>query len=295
VATSDIDVEAETDGLYQLPLAEFTAARNALAARLKSGGDKEQAALVRALPRPGIPAWAVNQTYWTARAEFDALVLSTRRLQRAQVEGVAGADLRDAMKERREAQGIILKRAASLLEAAGHGAGQDTLRRVSDAFEALALWATRPDGAPTRPGRLVGDLEPPGFEWITALGQDRQKVAPVGPPTEPESPAAATPDERAAALERARRTLAEAEQSLEQATREAREAEGARSLADGRAQAARGEVDEAARRLDGARERAALARDAAAKAQAEADRRATARDAAEAARDGALRLARDLE
>jgi hypothetical protein len=295
VATSGIDIEAETDRLYQLPLAEFTAARNALAARLKSGGDKEQAALVRALPRPSIPAWAANQAYWAARVEFDALVLSTGRLQRAQVEGATGAELREAMKERRETPGVVLKRAESLLVAAGHGAGQDTLRRVSDALEALALWATRPDGAPVRPGRLVGDLESPGFDVITALSQDREQVVPAGRPSGPVGPAGGPPKELAAALEHARQALAEAERSLEHAKRQAREAEGARSLAEGRAQAARNEVDEAARRLDGARERAALATDAAAKAQAEAGRLALARDAVEAAREAAARSVRDLE
>lgn len=78
MATSGIDVETEIDRLYQLSLAEFVAARNALAARLKSGGDKDNAARVRALARPNVPAWAANRAYWTARREFDALIGRTR-------------------------------------------------------------------------------------------------------------------------------------------------------------------------------------------------------------------------
>lgn len=283
MASSDIDVEGETDRLYQLPLAEFIAARNTLAARLKSGGDKDGAAHVRALIRPTISAWAANQAYWMARDPFDAFVSSTWRLQRAQAKGVTGTELRDAMRERREAQGALVERARSLLVAAGHGASQDALRRVSDTLEALAFEARRPDGDRVHPGRLTGDLEPPGFEAITALGPG---LAP---------PAAEPASERGSALERAREALAQAEGSLERATREEREAVSARSLAEGRAQAARVEVAEITRRLEEARNRASLAADAAAAAGNEADRLAAARGAAEAVRDAAFRSVRDLE
>jgi hypothetical protein len=288
-----IDVEAETDGLYQLPLAEFVAARNALAARLKTGGDQEGAAQVRALARPNVSAWAANHAYWTARGEFDAFVLSTRRLLRAQAEGVAGAGLRDTMKVRREAQGAVMQRVESLLVAAGHGVNPDTLRRVLDTFEALAVEAAGSEGARVRPGRLTGHLAPPGFEAITALGQDLSSLPPLD--VRPIATKLVDAEPPAAALERAREALAEAERSLEGTRREAREAAAARSLLEGRAQAARDEVVEAGRRLDGARDRAALAADAEAVAREKADRLATASDAAEAARDAALRSLRDLE
>ena len=53
------------DQLYQLPLDEFTAARNALA---KSSGQ----ASLKALEKPTLAAWAVNQLYWHQRATYDA-------------------------------------------------------------------------------------------------------------------------------------------------------------------------------------------------------------------------------
>ena len=49
-------IEDEIARLYQLPLDEFTSARNALAKR--AGSD---AAGIRALTKPSVPAWAVNQ------------------------------------------------------------------------------------------------------------------------------------------------------------------------------------------------------------------------------------------
>jgi hypothetical protein len=48
------------DELYQLPLDEFTAARNALA---KSTGD----ASIKKLEKPSLSAWAVNQLFWHQR------------------------------------------------------------------------------------------------------------------------------------------------------------------------------------------------------------------------------------
>ncbi|MCC7125349.1 MAG: hypothetical protein IT178_10910, partial [Acidobacteria bacterium] len=58
------DVEAAIDALYQGPLDGFTAARNALAAALKKSGDKAGAERVKALAKPSVTAWAVNQAWW---------------------------------------------------------------------------------------------------------------------------------------------------------------------------------------------------------------------------------------
>src|SRR5262249_10260221 len=51
------------DQLYRGPLAEFTAARNALAKEHR-GAD---ASRIRKLAKPTVVAWAVNQVYWHSR------------------------------------------------------------------------------------------------------------------------------------------------------------------------------------------------------------------------------------
>ena len=48
--SSDIDV------LFQIPLVEYTAARNALAASLKAARRTEDAVAVKALPKPSLSA-----------------------------------------------------------------------------------------------------------------------------------------------------------------------------------------------------------------------------------------------
>src|SRR5262245_59891094 len=89
------DVEA----LYKLPLAEFTAARNALAGRLKKAGRAEEAGRIKAPNKPTAPAWAVNQLYWERRDVFDRLIASGERLRAAQASKLAGqsGDIRGAL------------------------------------------------------------------------------------------------------------------------------------------------------------------------------------------------------
>jgi hypothetical protein len=314
--STDIDIEAETDRLYQLPLDAFVEARNALASRLKAAGDKDGAARVKALARPSVPAWAVNQLHWTARDALDVLLASAERLQGVQAGGAAGAsELREAMKARRQALGSLVQRAEDLLTKAGHGTNPATLRRVSNTLEALAAPGTRPEGLQS--GRLVQELEPPGFDAFAAMAASLSerprpspspRTIPFAPPPTAEAKARkagaatearkveATPEEdRVRALESARAALAEAEARLERARRTAREAAGALSVAEKRAEGARGELDEATRRLERAKERTARTTEDEAAARAEAERRAAARVAAEADRDEALHVVRRRE
>ena len=51
----------EADALYGLPLEDFVAERDALAKRLRGEGRREDAQAVKALAKPTVAAWAVNQ------------------------------------------------------------------------------------------------------------------------------------------------------------------------------------------------------------------------------------------
>ena len=82
--------ETEIDGLYRLPLEEFTAARNELA---KQSG--KRGAEIKALAKPPVAAWAVNQLYWHRRSEYDALVDAAQQLRQAHA-AVLGGKTADA-------------------------------------------------------------------------------------------------------------------------------------------------------------------------------------------------------
>lgn len=162
-------LEDEADALFRLPLAEFTGARNTLAAQLKKSGRGEESVLVRALVKPSISAWTVNQLYWNHREAFDRLIASGERFHKAQTSRVAGklADMRGALDARRQALTHLSDLATSLLRDVGHNPTPDTIRRITTTLEAMSVFASRSD-AP-RAGRLTHDVDPPGFESLASL------------------------------------------------------------------------------------------------------------------------------
>jgi len=174
--------EPGIDALFQLPLPEFTAARNALASKLQKAGDKAAAAEVKALPKPPVSAWAVNQLYWRSRAAFDRLLTAGARLRQAQASQLAGhsTNVREVLTAHREALTELSRQAAAILSESSHQASPDIMRRVTMTLEGLAAQGLLA-GAPA-PGRLTADVDPPGFETITALAprQPGDKPPPAG-------------------------------------------------------------------------------------------------------------------
>src|SRR5215216_1726437 len=98
-------LDDEIDDLFKLPLAEFTGARNALAAGLKKSGRQNEADRVKLLAKPSISAWAVNRLYWLHRDAFDELIATGKRFRQGQTSRVAGkaAGMRESLDARREA------------------------------------------------------------------------------------------------------------------------------------------------------------------------------------------------
>jgi hypothetical protein len=157
----------DVDALFKLPLGEFTAARNALAAELKKAGRQAEATEVKALAKPSVPAWVVNQLYWRHREPFERLMEAGDRLRRAQASQPASNSGREAIVARREAVTALAAIAADILREGNHGAARDLLRRVTSTLEALSSYGSPPD-APVA-GRLTDHLEPAGFEAVADL------------------------------------------------------------------------------------------------------------------------------
>lgn len=159
-------LDRQIDDLYQLPLGEFTAARNALAKTL-GGADALQ---VKRLEKPTVVPWAVNQLYWRDRAAWDRLMKSGAALRTAQIAALEGkkADVRKASEAHRKSLAEAVERATQF--AAEHDAkpGPDPLARM---LEALSISV-----APLpHPGRLTDVVQPAGFEALTG-------VTPQAPP-----------------------------------------------------------------------------------------------------------------
>jgi len=165
---------SEIDALFELPLAEFTAARNSLASRLRKAGQTAEAERVKALPKPPATAWAVNQLFWRQRKEIDRLLTIGDKVREAQT-GKAG-DLRALLEERRRVVSDLTDRAEQILRDAGHAASQSARRRMSTTLESLAAWGR--SNVEPQAGHLTSDLEPLGFDDLAAL-LDGKKLAPA--------------------------------------------------------------------------------------------------------------------
>jgi ABC-type transporter Mla subunit MlaD len=288
------------DALYQLPLTEFTPARNALAARLRKSGKTDEADEVRTLVKPSIPAWAVNQVYWKHRAALDRLLSAGDRLRKAQSSTLAGksGDVRGALDGVRESLSELSRLAADALEGVGHNATPGVMRAVTATLEALSAYGTIPD-AP-RAGRLVDEVDPPGFETLAALvpsaggsgGSEApsrilrfQQHAPPAPA--PRRKAADSEErreeERRAKLAAAKAAVQEAEKNLRESRGTAQEAQASLKKAAANAKDTEQAMIEAEQVLDKVAKEAHTARQLARRLAAEAEAAAQAVDEAERA------------
>jgi hypothetical protein len=102
--SESMELDAEIDRLYGLPLDEFVRGRDELARNLGREGHRDEAARVKALRKPTVGAWALNQAVRRRRVETDALLATGRRLREAHEDLMSGGDpavLRETMEEER--------------------------------------------------------------------------------------------------------------------------------------------------------------------------------------------------
>ena len=153
-------LDRELDRLYQLPLSEFTAARNALARTLKGDEARE----VRSAAKPAVVPWSVNQLFWQARPTYERVMKAGAAVRKAQLTALKGgkADVRDAADEHRKAVADAAERAQQLAPSAGSRPSIGPLARM---LEALSL-APEP---PENPGRFTEAIQPAGFEALTGV------------------------------------------------------------------------------------------------------------------------------
>jgi len=285
-------LDAEIAELYAQPFEGWTAARNALAARLRAEGRKADAETVKALRKPSLSAWAVNQLFQREGEGMAELLAAGQWARAAQGQAVAGRGaeiFREALKGARRQVEELRRRAARLLAEGGKPAGAAIVDRVGTDLEALAFSpAAAAQGAR---GYLDTDLDPPGFEVLTgvrlAASSSHTPHTPRTPPSGRKEPApapAAKPSrllqfkqpQRETRAEAAARKREEAEAARrERAAAKQRErverAEAAMAQAAEKATALRGEADAADRQEAEARRQVTVAERTAAAARRRAE------------------------
>jgi len=228
------DVDALTDELYGAPPTDFVARRDELAKRTREAGDRDLAAVIKALRRPTVGAWYLNGAARAGLGSLRELLGLGERLRSAQAGGDF-ASLRDLARRRGPLVADVVRDVTALLKEQGTAATPAGLEEVRST---LAAALADPDVAgQVESGRLDRAHTYGGFGELVA-------VAPGGAPPkltvatdagvddEPEARRAAEEAERQRVAE-ARRELADAESVLADVSRRRADVEGeAQDLAE---------------------------------------------------------------
>ena len=203
-------LDAGIDRLYQLSLAEFTAARNALA---KAAGPRGPE--IKKLEKPNLAAWAVNQLYWRARDLYDDLLGAAEDLRKEQRTQLSGKSANVAIAEAKH-RGVLQKAKQAVRESLDSvGAASDqVMTSISETLDALP--GTEVPGRLTRPLRRVGFGALEGVAIVTPVRKPKVEEAPKNDVSKAEARALAMAKERLRFAEAAER---EAEAAVERAER----------------------------------------------------------------------------
>lgn len=239
------------DRLYTGPPEEFVSRRDELVRTLRKDGDREAADEVKALRKPTVTAWTVNQLARREKMALRGLLTAGERLRKAHADVFGGGSwepLRRAQEDERKAIDTLSQAAGRILEEEGSGAGGQILARVQETLHAAAV--DEELGQAVRAGRLAKEEEAAGF------GLDLLQGAPAGTPAKKPRSADGAASKRAAAQERrkaAERRVQEAERAAGAAQQAVEDAEDEAERAQNELRTKRSRRKEAERELERAR------------------------------------------
>jgi chromosome segregation ATPase len=230
-------LDSPIDRLYAAPPAEFVERRDELAKSLRGEGEREAADEVKALRKPTVAAWAVNQLVRREKMRVRSLLTAGERLRGAHeqlLRGGPASAVQDAMDDERKATRALVEAAEAILEEAGQTGIRSTLVRVEETLRAAA--ADEELAARLQEGRLVKEEEAAGFGFASLpAGAAAPKGAKRGAaPTAKRRDAEAKLGEAEERLDEAREAAKEASRAVDGLRRELAKAErelGARNSA----------------------------------------------------------------
>ena len=263
MAPEEKAVEQAADELYGLAPDEFTSARDARVKELRGAGDREAANAVKALRKPTVAAWALNQLSRRKGKDLDRLLAAGEKLRGAQEELLAGGDRSAFQKAAARERELVAELTASATELAG-GGGPGLEEKVAATLHAAAL--DEDTANELRAGRLLREREAIGGFGVAPAGDTGPSQAPAKKPARAARKSdakrdRAKADERAKADDaRARERLAAARTDERHARRELEAAEKALGSAESRAEAAEAHAADAKKRAKTAKQRLEEAR-----------------------------------
>lgn len=200
--------------LYGLPPAEFTAERNARAARAKGEGHADLAATVKKLPKPSVAAWVVNLMVRQRPERIDELTTLGDELRAAQDE-LDAATLRMLTSRRRALTAAVAREGADLAAELGQRPGPAVVEQVQGTLHAAMIDETA--AVAVRSGVLLAALEATGLDGVDLRRALAVPVADLPQPTDP-APARDVPTDlsarRSSAKARAAKEVTDAKAEL---------------------------------------------------------------------------------
>jgi hypothetical protein len=158
VAESDL-VEQAAEELYGLPPGDFTRARDARVKEVRGDGDRQAANAIKALRKPTVAAWALNQLARRRPNELERMLRAGEELRTAQEELLGGGDrgaFQDAATTERELVAELSADATALANEAGER-GSGLQEKVAATLHAAAL--DEETAEELRAGRLVKERD----------------------------------------------------------------------------------------------------------------------------------------
>jgi hypothetical protein len=210
-----VPVPEAAHALFSLDPKDFVTARDQLARKLQKDGDKDGAKTVKALRRPTVPIWALNQVARERPDEIEALVAASSKAHAAQ-----DRDVRAALAERRDRMHDVLVQARQMIDGSGRPADQHELDITSALSTILAsdeLTRDLLDGVLTQVSGEAADIEWPDVSGTPLLSGPTRELVRAREELERRRAAA---DDAAIRVADAERSLAAAQEALERAETE---------------------------------------------------------------------------
>jgi hypothetical protein len=211
-----MEIDKAIDDLFAAEPSEFVAARDALVKELRDAGDKEGAAEVKALRRPTVAAWAINQLARSDSEGIEELVEAGEALRTASLARTGAKDLREAVARRRDVVKRLTEATKRILPSSS--ATETNLSAIAQTLEAASV--DEQAAEELRRGRLSKELAlPAAFPGFGAEETAALPAAERAKPT-PAAKARGKPGPTAAEARRLERDAAKAEQRAADAAQE---------------------------------------------------------------------------
>lgn len=130
-----MDLDAAAAQLYALDPADFISRRTELERQARKDGERELARQIHALRKPTMSAWVANLLVRERRESVEPFLQLGDQFRAAQ-QALAGSELRQLSRQRRQLVAALVQEARELALAAGHRVSDDVATEVEQTLDA---------------------------------------------------------------------------------------------------------------------------------------------------------------